>query len=217
MRVMIADDHTLVRAGLRRLLESFDGIEVIAEASDGLQVLDLVALHRPEVLILDVSMPGRNGLEVAADLQSRYPETRILIVSMHAGLPYVKQALAVGASGFLVKDSAPAELEMALRAVAEGQTFVSHRLAGQMMDAMMHPTAVDEDLVDSLTPRQGEVLAYIGSGLTTKQIASAMKISVKTVETHRARMIETLGLKTGAQLVRYAIRHGAESGQGSAV
>ena len=208
MQVVLADDHTLVRAGFRRLLEAFDGVEVVAEADNGLQVLDLVALHRPDVLILDVSMPGKNGLEVTGEVKEAYPEVGILICSMHATLQYVKHALSVGASGFMVKDCAPAELQMALTAVASGQTYVSQRLSGQMVDAMMRPAKAESGGEAGLTPRQREVMVHLARGETTKQIAAAMNISVKTVETHRARMMETLGLRSGTQLVRFAIQHG---------
>ena len=152
MQVVLADDHTLVRAGFRRLLEAFDGVEVVAEADNGLQVLDLVALHRPDVLILDVSMPGKNGLEVTGEVKEAYPEVGILICSMHATLQYVKHALSVGASGFMVKDCAPAELQMALTAVASGQTYVSQRLSGQMVDAMMRPAKAESGGEAALTP-----------------------------------------------------------------
>lgn len=208
MQVVLADDHTLVRAGFRRLLEAFEGVEVVAEADNGLQVLDLVALHRPDVLILDVSMPGKNGLEVTGEVKEAYPEVGVLICSMHATLQYVKHALSVGASGFMVKDCAPAELQMALMAVAAGQTYVSQRLSGQMVDAMMRPAKAESGGEAALTPRQREVMVHLARGETTKQIAAAMNISVKTVETHRARMMETLGLRSGTQLVRFAIQHG---------
>ena len=134
MRVLLADDHTLVRAGIRRLLESVEDIEVVAEADNGNAVSDLVALKHPDVALIDLSMPGKNGLEVAAELRRRFPETVVVIMSMHADVSYVRTALDNGAAGFVVKEAAPAELELALRAACAGQTFLSPKVSSRMLD-----------------------------------------------------------------------------------
>jgi DNA-binding NarL/FixJ family response regulator len=204
VRVLIADDHTLVRAGIRRLIETHVDIEVVAEAKNAQEVLDLVAVHRPDLALIDLEMPGRSGLEIIAELRERYPEMAVVIMSMHADLAYVRTALDRGATGFLVKEAAPAELEVALRAAHAGQIFLSPKISSGMVDVLMRRSGTDTSL---LSQRQTEILTLLGHGKATKEIAADLHISIKTVETHRARMMETLGLRRANDLLRFAIKH----------
>lgn len=205
MRVLIADDHTLVRAGLRRLLETLPGVEVVAEARSGRETMDLIALHRPDVALLDLSMPDGNGLDVAEALKRRYPEIAAVIVSMHSDAQTVRRALELGVRGFVIKDAAVAELELALNAAVAGQLFLSPQVSGAVLSGILHPGR--REGVNALSPRQCEILLRLGQGETTKQIAATLGISAKTVETHRARMMETLNLRRASDLVRFAMRY----------
>ncbi len=205
MRVAIADDHTLMRAGLRRLLESFQDVEVVAEARSGREALDVVALHRPDVVLLDLSMPDGNGLDVAEFLGRRYPDVSVVIVSMHTDAAHVRRALDHGARGFVVKDAAVAELELALRAAARGEMFLSPRVSGSMLAG--NARGGRGAGIAMLSPRQREILHRLGCGETTKQIAAALGVSVKTVQTHRARTMETLGVRRAGELLRLAMRY----------
>jgi DNA-binding NarL/FixJ family response regulator len=208
VRVLLADDHTLVRAGIRRIVEGFSDMEVVAEARDGREAIDLVALHRPDVAIVDLSMPVQDGFAVTRTIRAQYPGTAVVIMSMHTDTGYVRQAMNAGALGFVVKEAAPAELELALHAAASGQTFLSPKVSGRMMNAMLRREPGDR--LGELSPRQREILARLARGQSTKEIAADLAISVKTVETHRARMMETLGLRRGTDLVRFAIENRLE-------
>jgi DNA-binding NarL/FixJ family response regulator len=208
VRVLLADDHTLVRAGIRRLIESQPDIEVVAEARDGYEALELAALKRPEVALIDLEMPGKGGLEVAAELHERFPEIAVVIMSMHDDPVYVRAALDRGALGFIVKEAAPAELEIALRAAAAGQTFLSPKVSARMLAPSTQKKT--ETGIDALSPRQHEILTLLGEGKATKEIAAALDISVKTVETHRARMMEVLGVRRSGELLRLAMKHSLE-------
>lgn len=211
VRILIADDHTLVRAGLRRLLEGLPGMEVVAEARSGRETMDLIALHRPDVVLLDLSMPDGSGLDVAEAMRRRYPEIAAVVCSMHSDAETVRRALDVGVRGFVLKDAAVAELELAVRAAAVGELFLSPRVSGALLAPRARPTGVGAGSagagVDALSPRQREILRRLGHGETTKQIAAALEISVKTVESHRARIMETLRLRRASELVRYATRY----------
>ena len=209
MRVLLADDHTLVRAGIRRLIESQPDIEVVAEARNGDEALDLAALKRPEVALVDLEMPGKGGLDVCAELHERYPEIAVVIMSMHDDPTYVRAALDRGARGFIVKEAAPAELEIALRAASAGQTFLSPKVSARML-APAPSSKKAETGIDALSPRQREILTLLGQGKATKEIAAALDISVKTVETHRARMMEVLGVRRAGELLRLAMKHSLE-------
>lgn len=208
MRVLLADDHTLVRAGIRRLIESQPDIEVVAEARNGDEALDLAALKRPEVALIDLEMPGKGGLEVAAELHERYPEIAVVIMSMHDDPVHVRAALDRGALGFIVKEAAPAELEIALRAALAGQTFLSPKVSARMLAPSTQKKG--DTGIDALSPRQREILNLLGQGKATKEIAAALDISVKTVETHRARMMEVLGVRRAGELLRLAMKHSLE-------
>lgn len=210
MRVLLADDHTLVRAGIRRLLESQPDIEVVAEAQDGQECLDLTAIHRPDLALIDLAMPGRNGLDVLIDMRNLFPDTVIVMMSMHADPAYVRTALERGALGFVVKEAAPAELEIALRAALRGDTFLSPKISSRMLGHGPSRTPGSQEL-DALPPRQREILRLLAQGKVTKEIASILGISVKTVETHRSRMMETLGIRRSSELLRFAVQRALDA------
>lgn len=206
LRVLICDDHTLIRAGLRRLLESFDAVEVVAEAASADEVVIRARGTSPDVILLDLSMPGRNGFEALDELRRTCPASAVVIMSMHDDPGHVREALDRGASGFVVKEAAPAELEIAVRAAATGRTYLSPQVSAPQLRGRQAPA----EGVDALPPRQREILAAIGAGRSTKQIAADLGISVKTVETHRARMMAALGCRSGHELLRMAMRlHGS--------
>ena len=209
MRVLICDDHTLIRAGLRRLVESFDDVQVVAEAASADEVVIRAREHQPEAILLDLSMPGRSGFEALDELRRVCPDTAVVIMSMHDDATHVREALARGASGFVVKEAAPAELEIALRAAAAGRTYLSPQVSAPQLRGNRPDKPDTREATDALPPRQREILAMLGQGRTTKQIAGDLGISVKTVETHRARMMEALGCRNAMELLRTAMRlHG---------
>ncbi len=204
MRVLICDDHTLIRAGLRRLVEAFDGVEVVGEAANADEVVIRTRDVMPDVVLLDLSMPGRNGFEALDELRRVAPDTAVVIMSMHDDTAHVREALARGARGFVVKEAAPAELEIALRAAFAGRVFLSPQVsAATLADVAARPRRGDPA---DLPPRQREILAALGAGRTTKQIAADLGLSVKTVETHRARLMEALGCRNAVELVRAAVQ-----------
>lgn len=211
MRIVIADDHTLVRAGLKILLSTLPGVEVVAEASDGNEAIELVDRFQPDVVLMDIAMKRLSGLDAAARIKSRHPEVRILILSMHTNEEYVLQALQAGASGYLLKEAATAELEIALVAVARGETYLSPPVSRAVVDGYVSRTAAERAGDDVLTPRQRQILEFIAKGLGTKEIAFQLDLSVKTVETHRSMLMERLNIRDVAGLTRYAIRQGLVS------
>jgi DNA-binding NarL/FixJ family response regulator len=211
MRVVLADDHTLVRAGIRSLLERVTGVEVVAETGDGREARDLIEKHRPDVALLDITMPSLNGLEVAARVSDVSPKTRVVILSMHADEGYVAQALRAGVAGYLLKDSASTELAVALNAVSRGESYLSPAISRQVVEGFLRSADATPDPLAALTPRQREILQLIAEGRSTKEIAAALEVSVKTVETHRAQLMDRLGIRELAGLVRFAIRAGLVS------
>ncbi len=209
IRVVLAEDHALVRAGIRALLQDLSGIEVVAEAGNGQDALHLIELHQPDVVLTDIAMPGLNGLEVAARVATQFPGVRVIILSMHADEEYVRQALHSGAAGYLLKDAGTAELELAVKAVARGETYLSPAVSKQVVaDYVRGHGNGEPNVLARLTARQREVLQLIAEGATTHQIARRLNISVKTVETHRAQLMERLDIHDIAGLVRFAIRMG---------
>lgn len=208
VRVLLADDHALVRAGIRALLQNLEGVTVVAESGNGAEVLELARVHRPDVVLLDISMPGLGGLEVSAQLKDALPEVRVVMLSMHANEEYVLQALRAGAAGYMLKDSATAELELALKAVMQGETYLSPPISKQVVEGYVQRVGAEQTASDNLTPRQRQVLQLIAEGHSTKEIAHRLNLSVKTVETHRAQLMERLQIREIAGLVKYAIRHG---------
>jgi len=211
IRVVLADDHVLIRAGLRALLHSLPNIEVIGEASDGHEAVDVIARHEPDVVIMDIGMPGLNGVDCTRRIVKQCPGTRVVILSMHANEEYVGRALEAGAMGYLLKGAEPAELELVLKAVMRGETYLSPSIAKHLVqDYLIHRRAKTPPLPD-LTARQREVLQLIAEGCSTKDIANRLKLSVKTIDTHRSELMHRLDIHDVAGLVRYAIRTGLVS------
>lgn len=210
-RVLLADDHTLVRAGLRKLLESMGDIEVVGEAGDGLELLEMVAALQPQMVLMDIAMPGLNGLEATERIVKSWPEVRILILSMHQNAEYVRHALRQGAVAYLLKDAAPLELEMAIKAVRRGDTYLSAAVSNGVVSDYVYRLRSEDRPKEALTPRQREVLQLIAEGQSTKEIARKLSVSVKTVETHRTQLMKQLDVHEVTGLVRYAIRAGLVS------
>mgnify|MGYP000636773528 CR=1 FL=1 len=206
--VLLADDHALMRAGLRKLLESLPDVEVVGEADDGQAAIALAGQLRPDLVLMDIAMPGLNGLEAAARLTKAYPQTRVLILSMHQNEDYVRQALRAGAAGYVLKDAAPAELELALKTVVRGDSWLSPAVSKGVMSDYVQRLRDEESPGNALTPRQREVLQLIAEGSSTKEIARRLDLSVKTIESHRTQLMKQLDLHDVSALVRYAIRTG---------
>jgi DNA-binding NarL/FixJ family response regulator len=207
IRVLLVDDHALVRAGIRSLLGSMADVEVVGEAASGEDALALTESAGPHVVLMDIAMKGLSGLEAAARIRDRHPAVRVVILSMHSGEEYVMQALRAGAAGFLLKDAATGELELALRSVIRGESWFSPAVSRQVVEGYVQRVG-GEPVNDVLTARQREVLRLVAAGKSTKEIAFVLKLSVKTVETHRAQIMERLGIRDVAGLVRYALRTG---------
>ncbi|HWP92049.1 MAG TPA: response regulator transcription factor [Thermodesulfobacteriota bacterium] len=208
IRILLADDHNLVRAGIRSLIQNIDGMEVIGEVGDGRNALSFIEAYRPDIALIDISMPGLNGLEVTARATKEFPEVGVIILSMHLNEEYVLQALRSGASGYLVKGADQAELEIAIRAVAGGQTYLSPGVSKHIVADYLQRAEAGGTSLNLLTPRQREILQLIAEGCSTKKIARMLNLSVKTVDTHRTKMMERLDIHDIAGLVRYAIRMG---------
>jgi DNA-binding NarL/FixJ family response regulator len=207
LRVLLVDDHALVRAGMRSLLHDLPEVEVVAEAGDGAEALAAAERERPDVVLMDIAMKGMNGLEAAARLRERLPAVKVIILSMHTSEEYVLLALRAGAAAYLIKDSATSELELALKSVMRGETYLSPAISRQVVDGYVQRVGAGAG-PDPLTSRQREVLKRIAEGRSTKEIAYELNLSVKTVETHRAQIMERLGIREVAGLVRYAMRAG---------
>ena len=207
-RVLLVDDHKLFRAGIRSLLQTVSGVEVVAEAGDGREGLRLIEAHRPDVVLMDIMMPGLNGLDAAARVARTCPATRVLMLSMNADEDSVLQTLRAGAAGYLVKTADPAELELAIRAVVRGETFLSSAISGHVVAACLGRRDREQTSLERLAPRQREVLQLIAEGYSTKEIAKELGISVKTAEVYRADLMKELDIHDIASLTRYAIRMG---------
>ena len=209
IRVILADDHTLVRAGIRALLEKLPGVEVVGEADDGREVLKLVKLHRPDVVLMDITMPGLNGLEAAARIAKEFPEVRVIILSMHNNEEYYWRALKAGAAGYLLKKAATAELETALQRVAHGEIYLSHEISARLLKKFSADgIAGRKSPLEQLTGRQREILQLIAEGQNTKEIGQILKVSPKTVEYHRMKLMNGLNVHDIPGLVRFALRMG---------
>ncbi len=211
IRVVLADDHQLVRAGLRLLLAGMNQFEVVAEAGDGSEALRLIALHNPSIALLDVSMPGMGGLEALREVRATHPHTKVLLLSMYDNQEYVTDAIQSGAAGYLLKDCAVDELARALAAVARGEIYLSPSVSHQLARAITHPGGGVAG--SPLTPRQQEILRLVAGGGSSKEIAQQLGLSVKTVETHRAQIMDRLAIRDLAGLVRYAVRSGLISSE----
>jgi DNA-binding NarL/FixJ family response regulator len=208
-RVLLADDHTLVRAGIRALLEKLPGVEVAGEASDGREVVDLIKVYQPDVVLMDISMPGLNGLQALARITRDFPQVRVIILSMHHTDEYVLQALKSGASAYLLKRAATAELPAALQSVVGGEIYLSREISSRFLKKFpLQQIAHSRSPLDRLTARQREILQLLVEGETTKAIALILKLSDKTVEYHRAKLMACLDIYDLPGLVRFALRNG---------
>jgi DNA-binding NarL/FixJ family response regulator len=211
LKVLLADDHALLRKGIRAVLASLPGVEVVAESADGREALALIEQLQPDVAVLDVTMPGLNGLEVAVRTASVAPRTKVLILSMHAGEAYVAQALRAGVAGYLLKDAADDELPMAVKAIARGDVYLSPRISRQVVERYVKSASAEPDPLAGLTTRQREILQLVAEGKSSKEVAALLDLSVKTVESHRGQIMERLGVHDVTGLVRFAIRVGLVS------
>lgn len=205
-RLVLADDHTLFRAGIRALLDDFDWVEVVAEAGNGVEALELIAKHQPDIAVIDITMSGMSGLELTNRLAQEYAQVRVVILSMHANKEYVLQALRSGAVAYVLKDADTVELGLALRAVMRGDTYLSPAISTQVVAGFVNQHSGNS--MEHLSQRQQDTLRLIAEGYTTQEIARQMGISTKTVEKHRAQLMERLDIHDVAGLVRYAIREG---------
>lgn len=208
IRVLVADDHTILRDGLVALLNASDDCRVVGEAADGITAVDLAQRLEPDVIVCDVSMPKLNGIEVVRRLSKELDKTRILVLTMHAEEEYVLHVVRAGASGFLLKDSASAELLNAVRALAAGRGYFGTHASRVLAQQVQQPQSRIEDPYRDLTQREREVFHLIVEGMTTKEIARQLDISTKTAENHRFRAMDKLGVRNTAELIRYAVKHG---------
>ena len=208
IRVLLADDHKLVRAGIRSLLERLPDVEVIAEASDGREAIRLVEKNEPQIVLMDLAMPELNGLEATQYLTSTFPKVRVIILSIYADEEHVYQALRAGAAGYLLKGAATEELELAIRSVAQGTDYLSPPVSKPVIMEYIRRTNAGLNSREKLSPRQTQILKLIAEGKTTKQVALELAISVKTVETHRSALMMRVGVRDVAGLVRYAVKVG---------
>jgi DNA-binding NarL/FixJ family response regulator len=208
IRVLLADDHALVRAGLRALLVSLAGVEVVAEAANGRDAARLSREHRPDIAMIDITMPELNGIDCARRIVRDCPGTRVLMLSVHADEVYVRESLQAGATGYLMKDSAPGELELALHTLMRGEHYICPGVARHLVSGFVQGAAADAPAGPPLTPRQREVLQLVAEGHGTREIAARLNLSVKTVEAHRGQLMERLGIHDVAGLTRYALRIG---------
>jgi DNA-binding NarL/FixJ family response regulator len=209
IRILLADDHALVRAGMKSLLESAEGFEVVGEAPNGREALRLAKALKPDVALFDIAMPELNGLDAARRLGTECPEVRVLILSMHTDPGYVREAMQAGTAGYLLKDAGVEELELAIRAALRGERYLDPRISKQVIEGYVRGLDTPEGA--ALTPRQREILQLIAEGRSTREIAQRLHVSVKTVETHRAQLMDRLGIRDVAGLTRYAIRIGLVS------
>ncbi len=206
IRVLIADDHGIVRSGLRLLIDRQTDMEVVAEATDGVSALESTQAEHPDVAVLDVSMPRMTGLQAAREIRSHAPDTRVLLLSMHDDAHYFVEGLDAGAAGYVLKRAADTDLIEALRTVAAGRTFLSSEAQRTLMEEWR--AGARPDLDDSLTPRELEVVKLIAEAFTNRQIAETLRVSEKTVESHRANVLSKLGMRDRVELARYAVRRG---------
>lgn len=208
LRVLIAEDHALVRAGMRALLQKIEGIEVVSDVGDGWEAVKSVQTDPPDLVLMDIAMPGLNGLDATSRIVKESPTTRVILLSMHANEEYFQQALEVGASGYLLKGAELAELELALKTVARGETYLAPAVAKYAIKAYREKSDGPSGPLMKLSMRQREILQLIAEGQTTKDIAQRLNLSVKTVETHRSQLMERLDIHDVPGLVRFAMRVG---------
>ena len=210
VRVLLAEDHTIVRKGLRSLLNGEAGIEMIGEAEDGREAVEKVQQLLPDVVLMDITMPSLTGLEATRQIKKRFPEVKVVILTVHANEEYIFQILRAGASGYLVKQAAPTELLSAIQAAYRGESFLSPSISRKVIEEYIQQAeaTAEKDSYDQLTDREREVLQLIAEGHSNREIAELLHISVKTVETHRAHLMDKLDIHSTAKLTQYAIRKG---------
>lgn len=209
INVLLADDHPIVRQGMRNLLEGAPDFRVIGDAEDGLKAVQMAERFKPDILVVDMVMPGLNGLEVLRQVKHRIPQIRVIVLSMQSGEMYVKEALQLGASGYVLKDSGPSELIHAIRTVAQGNRYLSPKLSERLIDAYVINAERDvDDPYTLLTDREREILQLTAEGFTSQEIAKKLTISARTAELHRQNMMKKLSLHKQSDLIRYAIRRG---------
>lgn len=206
--ILVADDHAIVREGLKRLLEAEPDLRVCAEAADGREVLDQVERHKPDVVLLDITMPRLGGLETLERLRAEVPGIKIILLSMHADPPFVQSAVALGTDGYLLKNANAEEVVQAIRAVVKGGSFFSPPIAREIAEQLRSPGRGSDEPFTLLSSRERDVLRLIAEGLTAKEIAGQLRISTKTVEAHRTSLMRKCGARKATELVRYALRHG---------
>ncbi|MEN3370013.1 MAG: hypothetical protein V7609_2156 [Verrucomicrobiota bacterium] len=211
MRILLADDHSLVRAGIRSLLEKISGIEVVGEASNGREALELIKTELPDLVLMDIAMKDLGGLEALPRITKNFPSVKVIILSAHANEEYVIRALRSGAAGYMLKDAATLELELAIRAVGQGKTYLTPSISRTVIDSYLERVGSASSPIEQLTARQREILQMIAEGKNTKEIAGILDISVKTVEAHRLQLMARLDIHDVPGLVRYAIRSGLVS------
>ncbi|MGA2263887.1 MAG: response regulator transcription factor [Acidobacteriota bacterium] len=205
-RVLLADDHTMILAGLTSLLES--DFDLVGTVADGRALIDAAVRLKPDIIMMDISMPLLNGIEAARQLRKSVPQSKIIFLTMHGDIDYVREAFRAGASGYLIKRSAASELVTAIHEVLKGRTYVTPLVTKDMMGSFLEPTDSAEKLQSRLTPRQREVLQLVAEGHSNKEIAAVLKVSTKTVEFHKYNLMQALGIRTTAELTQYAMRHG---------
>jgi DNA-binding NarL/FixJ family response regulator len=210
IRILLADDHTVIRRGLRALLERQDGFTVVAEASDGREAVETAAAMNPDVAVIDIGMPNLNGIEAASRITEKHPETTVVILSMHVDESYVLRALKAGARGYLLKDAPEEDLINAIRAVHQGKAFFSPEISKMLAEDYMRQMRQRgvEDSYELLTPREREILQMLGEGNSNKDVATKLNLSLHTVETHRGNVLEKLNLHSTAEMILYAVRKG---------
>jgi two-component system, NarL family, response regulator NreC len=210
IRILLADDHTVMRAGLRLLLERQSDLVVIGEAEDGRKAVALADMHSPDVAVIDIGMPNLNGIEATRQIAGKHPKTAVVILSMHSDESYVLRALKAGARAYLMKDSAEADLIRAVRAVSEGKSFFSPSISKMLLEDYMRRLEQrgEEDSYELLTTREREILQLLAEGKSNKDVANLLNVSLYTVETHRAHILQKLGLHTVPDLILYAVRKG---------
>ncbi len=207
MKILLADDHALFRAGLRALLADIPGVQIVAEAGDGAEAVQLAAATEPDLVFLDIAMPRLNGMAATQQIKAARPETRVIVLSMHLNEDYIRRALSVGADGYMVKDSAPSELAVAVQAVMAGRNYLSPAAASLLIRQAL-PGIKQADPLHALSPRQSEVLRMVAEGKSTKEIARLLDLSPKTVDIHRAQVMQRLDIHDVAGLTRFAVKVG---------
>jgi len=206
--VLVADDHGIVREGLRRLLEAEEDVQVVCEAGDGREVLEQVEKHQPDVVVLDITMPRLGGLETLERIRAKHPGVKVILLSVHGDPPFIQSAISLGADGYVLKNGLAVEVVTAIRAVTKGGSYFSPAVAREIVEQLRAPKPAADEPFTLLSGREREVLHLIAEGLSAKEVATELNISTKTVEAHRTSLMRKLGVRKATELVRYALRHG---------